>query len=72
MRRIGEAWTFGFHPDAVPDYLARRGFRLIADLGAAEYRARYWPRPNRQEGYEFYRAVLAEKFTAQAQAKADA
>jgi methyltransferase (TIGR00027 family) len=64
LRRIGEAWTFGFHPDAVSDYLARRGFRLLADLGAAEYRARYWPPAERPEGYEFYRAVLAEKLAA--------
>lgn len=61
LRGIGEAWTFGFAPEAVPDYLARRGFRLLADLGAAEYRALYWPRATRPEGYEFYRAVLAEK-----------
>jgi methyltransferase (TIGR00027 family) len=64
LRRIGEAWTFGFHPDAVSDYLARRGFRLSADLGAAEYRACYWPPVERPEGYEFYRAVLAEKLVA--------
>jgi methyltransferase (TIGR00027 family) len=64
LRRIGEAWTFGFNPDAVPDYLTRRGFRLIADLGAAEYRACYWPAAQRPEGYEFYRAVLAEKLAA--------
>jgi methyltransferase (TIGR00027 family) len=61
LRRIGEAWTFGFRPETVPDYLAQRGFRLIADLSAAEYRARYRPRPERPEGYEFYHAVLAEK-----------
>jgi methyltransferase (TIGR00027 family) len=61
LRRIGEAWTFGFYPEAVPDYLTHRGFRLLADLGAAEYRAGYWPPAERPEGYEFYRAVLAEK-----------
>jgi hypothetical protein len=52
---------FGFYPEVVPGYLARWGFRLIADLGAAEYRARYWPPAEQPEGYEFYRAVLAEK-----------
>jgi methyltransferase (TIGR00027 family) len=61
LRRIGEAWTFGFRPEVLPEYLARRGFRLIADLGAAEYRSRYWPPVAQPEGYEFYRAVLAEK-----------
>jgi methyltransferase (TIGR00027 family) len=64
LRRIGEAWTFGFRPEDVPDYLARKGFRLIADLGATEYRALYWPQPERLEGYEFYHAVLAEKVDA--------
>jgi methyltransferase (TIGR00027 family) len=61
LRRIGEEWTFGFRPEALPEYLVRRGFRLIADLGAAEYRARYWPPVEQPEGYEFYRSVLAEK-----------
>jgi O-methyltransferase involved in polyketide biosynthesis len=60
LRRIGEPWTFGFRPEVISDYLARREFRLIADLGAREYRARYWPLVQ-PEGYEFYRAVLAEK-----------
>jgi O-methyltransferase involved in polyketide biosynthesis len=59
LRRIGEAWTFGFRPEVVPDYLARWGFRLIADLGAADFRARYWAPTDQPEGYEFYRAVLA-------------
>jgi methyltransferase (TIGR00027 family) len=60
LRQIGETWTFGFRPEAVPDYLAHKGFRLIADLGATEYRARYWPRAEQPEGYEFYRTALAE------------
>jgi hypothetical protein len=33
----------------------------MADLSAADYRARSWPRTEQPEGYEFYRAVLAEK-----------
>ncbi len=61
LRKIGEAWTFGFRPEDVPNYLARRGLRLIADLGAADYRALYWPQRKQAEGYEFYRAVLAER-----------
>jgi methyltransferase (TIGR00027 family) len=67
LRRIGEAWTFGFRPQDVPGYLAQKGFRLIADLGAADYRALYWPPPGQAEGYEFYRAVLAEKYDAACQ-----
>ena len=58
LQRAGEPWTFGLHPAAVPEFLAARGFRLLEDLGAAEYRARYMPEsPGR--GYEFYRVALA-------------
>jgi methyltransferase (TIGR00027 family) len=68
LRKIGEAWTFGFRPQDLPGYLAQRGFRLVADLGAADYRALYWPRPEQAEGYEFYRVALAEKQDAAGQA----
>ena len=61
LRKIGEKWTFGFRPQEVPPYLAQRGLRLIADLGAADYRSLYWPQPGQAEGYEFYRVALAEK-----------
>jgi hypothetical protein len=61
LQKIGEAWTFGFRPQDVPDYLARKGLHLIRDLGAADYRALYWPRPEHTEGYEFYRVALAKK-----------
>lgn len=60
LRDRGEPWTFGFRPEDLPEYLERRGLRLIKDEGAADYRASYWPRPAAAEGYEFYRAVLAE------------
>ena len=61
LQKIGEAWTFGFRPQDVPDYLARKGLRLINDLGAADYRALYWRPRGQTEGYEFYRVALAEK-----------
>lgn len=60
LRRAGEPWTFGFEPAEVPAYLAARGLRLIEDLGAREYRARYLPGGAAIGGYEFYRAALAE------------
>jgi len=60
LRRVGEQWTFGFEPAEVPAYLAARGLRLIEDLGAREYRARYLPGGAAILGYEFYRAALAE------------
>jgi methyltransferase (TIGR00027 family) len=58
LRESGEPWTFGFRPEEVPGYLAAKGLRLKADLGAVDYRARYLP--GRPEGYEFYRVALAE------------
>jgi methyltransferase (TIGR00027 family) len=69
LRRADEPWTFGLHPALVPKFLDERGFRLLEDLGAAEYRARYRPAsPGR--GYEFYHVALAivrEKEVARAQ-----
>jgi hypothetical protein len=45
----------------LPDYLRARGLALIDDLGAAEYRRRYWQTmPDRGVGYEFYRVARAE------------
>ena len=61
LRAYGEPWTFGFRPEEVPAYLAKKGIRLLNDLGAAEYRAKYMPPVNKLIGYEFYRAALAEK-----------
>jgi methyltransferase (TIGR00027 family) len=61
LRAYGEPWTFGFKPEEVPVYLAKKGLRLVTDLGAAEYRGRYMPPVKKLIGYEFYRAALAEK-----------
>ena len=66
LRRIGEPWTFGLKPESLGEYLAAHGLRRRADLGADEYRALYRrrSRPAGQEGYEFYRVVLAEAIHA--------
>jgi hypothetical protein len=48
-------------PDMVPDYLNRRGLRLLADLGADEYRRKViGPTARPIRGYGFYHAALAE------------
>jgi methyltransferase (TIGR00027 family) len=61
LRRIGEPWTFGLDPEEVSGFLDRRGFRLLEDWGASDYRSRYLGRHSRDmRGYEFYRAALAE------------
>lgn len=64
MRRtvsgVGEPWVFGFDPAEVPAYLRVRGLELLEDLGADDYRARYWgTRGAALPGYAFYRVVRA-------------
>ena len=62
VRRAGEPYTFGFDPVELPRYLAERGLRLIEDIGADAYRARYLvPRGRQREPLaEYQRAALAE------------
>src|SRR5207342_3329156 len=50
VRRAGEPYTFGWDPVELPRYLAERNLRLIEDVGAEAYRARYLlPRGRQQE-----------------------
>jgi len=56
-----EPWIWGMMAAELPDYLAERGFTLLEDLGADDYRARYWgERGRRMRGFSFYRVALAE------------
>lgn len=41
VERQGEPWRFGIRPAELREFLAARGFELIEDVGAPEYRARY-------------------------------
>jgi len=60
VSRVGEPWTFGLLPELVPNCLAQFGLRIIEDLGADDYRARYFgKKASRMRGYAFYRAALA-------------
>lgn len=60
LERAGERLTFGMEPSDVPSYLTERGLSLERDVGAAEYRARYFgARARTLRGHEFYRIVLA-------------
>jgi methyltransferase (TIGR00027 family) len=60
LEASGERWTFGLEPSRVAAYLGERGYRLDEDLGAAEYRARYFGSSSAaMRGYEFYRVVSA-------------
>jgi methyltransferase (TIGR00027 family) len=56
----GEPWTFGFIPQALAQSLQAHGMRLEEDLGADDYRARYFgPKARKMHGYGFYRAARA-------------
>jgi methyltransferase (TIGR00027 family) len=60
LRKADEPWTFGLYPAELPAYLDARGFELVEDVGAMEYRARYMsPDGMHMKGYEFYRIALA-------------
>ncbi|NLH47227.1 MAG: SAM-dependent methyltransferase [Myxococcales bacterium] len=57
----GEPWVWGMVPEKMPAFLAERGFRLLADAGADDYRARYWGEAGRRmRGFSFYRVAHAE------------
>ena len=62
VRRVGEPYTFGLDPSQIASYLSARGFRLVEDVGASEYRERYLtPRGRGDElPAEFQRAALVE------------
>ena len=56
----GEPWTFGFVPETLPRCLQAHGLRLVEDLSADDYRARYFgPTAHGMRGYAFNRAALA-------------
>jgi O-methyltransferase involved in polyketide biosynthesis len=57
----GEPWIWGIHPERLPAFLAARGWRCLENLGANEYRERYWGEQGRRmRGFAFYRVALAE------------
>jgi methyltransferase (TIGR00027 family) len=56
----GERWTFGLDPAQLSGFLAQRGLTLVQDVGASDYRARYFGlAASRMRGYEFYRIAVA-------------
>jgi methyltransferase (TIGR00027 family) len=60
LDKVGERFTFGLDPGELPGFLARRGFVLESDVGAAEYRAlAYGDAAQRMRGHEFYRVAQA-------------
>ena len=60
VAQTGERWTYGIDPAELGSRLGGFGLTLVEDLGADDYRARYWPSPGLPwRGYRFYRAALA-------------
>lgn len=63
LRRVAlgnEPWIWGMDPARMPSYLDERGFHLLADLGADDYRRKYWgEEARRYRGFGFYHTALA-------------
>jgi methyltransferase (TIGR00027 family) len=60
LEKVGERLSFGIDPSRLPELLAERGLALESDLGAAQYRERYYgERARKMRGHEFYRVALA-------------
>ncbi len=59
VRRLGEPWRTGFVPDELPQFVAALGLQIEQDLGADDYRARYFSSDTRTPGYAFYRIAVA-------------
>jgi methyltransferase (TIGR00027 family) len=60
LAKVGEQLTFGIEPCQLSEFLATRGLSLESDVGAAEYRERYFKDAARKmRGHEFYRVALA-------------
>jgi len=59
LHSYGEPWTFGFCPNELGEYLAARGFRLLADFSVADVGQRAGRSGSGTHGYEFYRLASA-------------
>ena len=58
---LGEPWTFGLDPVALPEYLRQRGLQLDRDASARDYRTQYYGTAGqRMTGYDFYHVVIAD------------
>jgi methyltransferase (TIGR00027 family) len=61
VAELHEPWTFGMVPDEVSRYLQELGLRLMVDMGASEYRKRYFGSgAHDMRGYEFYHVAMVE------------
>jgi len=59
VAKAGETWTNGIDPAELGSRLQTMGLTLVEDLGADDYRSRYWHSASSHcRGYSFYRAAL--------------
>jgi O-methyltransferase involved in polyketide biosynthesis len=57
----GEPWIWGLDPADLPAFLTDHHLLPLADLGADDYRARYWGEAGRRmRGFSFYRVAVAQ------------
>jgi methyltransferase (TIGR00027 family) len=67
LAKVDEEMTFGMDPADMGDYLTERGLDPLWDLGASEYRSRYFgDRAHSMVGHEFYRVALGRIGTSSA------
>ncbi len=60
LQRVGMPWVFGLDPTELAQYLAERGLKLIKDVGASGYQARYLdPISRKMNVFEGERIALA-------------
>lgn len=59
VKRLGEPWRTGFVPDELPAFVGALGLDVEQDLGADDYRARYFGKDAHTTGYAFYRIAVA-------------
>lgn len=72
IAKTDEPWLSGMIPEEVPVMLHERGFELLEDLGADDYRARYRQAPpGGWGGYAFYHAARARYTRPAAPTSAD-
>ena len=60
LEKVGEQLTFGMDPILMDGFLRQRGLEREWDLGASQYRTRYFgEKAQSMVGHEFYRVALA-------------
>lgn len=68
LAAAGEVWKFGIDPAKTAEFVAERGLTLEQDVGATEYRRRYYEDAAlKMQGYEFYRIALVRVPTSGAE-----